>query len=212
MSAGTFLRWVAVVPVKALATAKSRLATGSDERRRALAGAFAADTVAALRAADDVRAVVLVCSDKVLVAALAAPGVVLVDEPTPGGLNEAARAGVDWAATHHGDAAIVVLPADLPALRPRDVTRVLRLAANHPRTALADGEGSGTTMLTGLPGSPPRPRFGSGSYAAHLADGAVAIDATGLDRAARDVDTEPDLDEVRRLGVGPATEAVLGSG
>ncbi len=209
MTAAPGLLWVAVLPVKALATAKSRLATGSDERRRALARAFAIDTLSALRGSEQMAAIAVVCDDDRLAVTLAAAKVALLAEPGPGGLNGAAKAGITWAAAHHRDAGVIVVPADLPALRTSDVSEVLRRATAHPRTVLGDCEGLGTTMLTGLPGSLPRPRFGPGSFAAHLADGAVGLDATGLDRAARDVDTEQHLNEVRRLGVGSATGRVL---
>lgn len=203
------LEWVAVVPVKALATAKSRLDPGPALRRRDLATAFAADTVAALQAVQAVRAVAVVGSDDHLATTLAGFGVVLLDEPVPASLNRAAQRGIDWAAAHHPDAGIVVVPADLPALRPSDVAEMLRLASAHPRTVLGDGENRGTTMLSGLPGSPPRPRFGTDSLAAHRTDGAVVIDGAGLSRASRDVDTHLHLAEVRRLGVGAATARVL---
>ncbi len=209
MSGATGLQWVAVVPVKALATAKSRLDRCSDSRRRALAGAFAADTVAALGAVERVRAVVVVCTDLSLASTLTGPKVALLDEPSPGGLNEAAAAGVGWASVHHGDAGVAVFPADLPALQPHDVDAALRLAELHGRTVLGDREGVGTTMLAGLPGHPPRPRFGTGSLARHRADGAVVVDPAGLDRAARDVDTDQHLAEVQSLGVGVATRRVL---
>ena len=60
MGAPTNTRWVAVVPVKALATAKSRLAAGSPEHRQALAGAFAADTISAVRSVSNVELVLVI--------------------------------------------------------------------------------------------------------------------------------------------------------
>ena len=212
MGAPTNTRWVAVVPVKALATAKSRLAAGSPEHRQALAGAFAADTISAERSVSNVELVLVICGDRPLAQTFVAPGVTVLDEPEPGGLNAAATAGINWATSRHPAAGVVVIPADLPALRADDVDAALLLAARHPRAALADREGVGTTMLTGLPGSPPRPRFGADSYAAHLADGAVGLDDSGLDRAVRDVDTSHHLSQVRLLGVGAATGRVLDAG
>lgn len=206
------LDWVAVVPVKGLATAKSRLDPTSGQRRRALARAFAADTVRALRGADPVRVVVVVGGDPELAATLGGADVRLLDEPVPGGLNRAAAAGIDWACRHHPDAGVLVVQADLPALRPTDTSIVLARACAHERAVLADRDGTGTTMLTGRPGHPPRPQFGAGSLARHLADGAVALDAAGLERAGRDVDTAPHLAQVRQLGVGPATSRVLDGG
>lgn len=51
------------------------------------------------------------------------------------------------------------------------------------------------------------PRFGPGSRAAHLGDGAIELN---VDRRLRqDVDTPEDLDRVATLGVGVHTAEVL---
>ncbi len=205
------LTWVAVVPVKRLDLAKSRLDAGADGRRPELARAFATDTVAALRAVPEVRVVVVVCGDEQAAGAVRGPGVVILDEPVPGGLNQAAAAGIAWAREHDGDAAVAVVSADLPALRARDVSTLLDLAAAHPRAVVADREGTGTTILTALPGIDIEPRFGADSLARHRDSGAVVVSAPGLIRAARDVDTAGHLAEAIALGVGPATARVLES-
>lgn len=205
------LTWVAIVPVKRPELAKSRLETGVDGRRLALARAFAADTVAALRAVRAVRAVVVVCGDAEVADTVRGPGVVVLDEPVPAGLNRAAAAGVAYAREHHPLAAVAVVPADLPALRARDVSAVLKLAAEYPAAVVADREGTGTTILTALPGTEPKPLFGPDSLARHRDGGAVVVSAPHLVRATRDVDTASHLAEAVALGVGSATTRVLDS-
>ncbi len=206
---GTDPSWVAVVPVKRLDRAKTRLDTGVDGGRPALARAFAADTVTALLAVQEVRLVVVVSGDEEVAQTVRALGAVVLDEPQPAGLNAAVTRGIDWVRRHHPDAAVAVWSADLPALRDSDVRAVLALAATHARGVLPDGEGTGTTVLTALPGVPLRPRFGLDSLRRHRADGAAPLDAPGLVRATRDVDTAGHLDEAVRLGVGRATTRVL---
>jgi len=203
--------WVAVVPVKHFAVAKSRLDPGVDGKRSALARAFAADTVTALKAVPEVRIVVVVTDDQRAAESVQGPGVAVLDEPTPGGLNRAVTAGIAWVREHHHDAAVAVVSADLPALRPQDVRTVLGLAAAHPSAVVADREGTGTTVLTALPGADIEPCFGPGSLALHRAAGAVLVSAPGLVRAARDVDTASQLAEAVALGVGPETSRVLDS-
>jgi 2-phospho-L-lactate guanylyltransferase len=205
------LLWVAVVPVKHFAVAKSRLDPGVDGRRQALARAFAADTVTALKAVAEVPVVVVVTADRQAGRSAQGPGVVVLEEPDPGGLNQAAAAGIRWSREHHPEAAVAVISADLPALRPQDVSTVLGLAAAHPRAVVADREGTGTTMLTALPDVAVEPRFGPGSLSRHRADGAVVVSAPGLVRAARDVDTAGQLAEAVALGVGSETARVLDS-
>jgi 2-phospho-L-lactate guanylyltransferase len=52
------------------------------------------------------------------------------------------------------------------------------------------------------------PRFGGRSRAAHRAAGAVELMLEGIASVRRDVDTEVDLWDALRLGVGPRTKAV----
>ncbi|MDQ1672918.1 MAG: 2-phospho-L-lactate/phosphoenolpyruvate guanylyltransferase, partial [Frankiaceae bacterium] len=70
--------WVAVVPVKALPEAKSRL---DREDRADLALAMATDTVAAAAACDAVSAVVVVTDDRRVRDALEPLATVVPDEP-----------------------------------------------------------------------------------------------------------------------------------
>ena len=78
------MRWVLVVPVKRLATAKTRLLGVDDALRQELALAFALDTVAAALSADEVAAVLAVTDDPRAAAALGAAGVASSrTSPTP---------------------------------------------------------------------------------------------------------------------------------
>jgi 2-phospho-L-lactate guanylyltransferase len=69
-----------------------------------------------------------------------------------------------------------------------------------------DAPGTGTTLLTALPGTPLRPAFGTGSAGRH-AGAAVRLDAAAGLR--HDVDTAEDLATAAGLGAGPATAAFL---
>ncbi|GEK20798.1 2-phospho-L-lactate guanylyltransferase [Cellulomonas xylanilytica] len=200
------MRWVVVVPVKPAADGKTRLAgVLSASARERLVRAMARDTVAAAVATPDVDRVVVVTADAPLRTLLAGT-VELVDEPG-GGLNGAVRAGIDRASA--ADVAVAVLLGDLPALRPDDLADALRLADAHDRAFVADADGTGTTLLTALPGVPVDPAFGPGSAAAHERAGHVRLAVGATSTVRRDVDVPEDLAEVARLGVGPATGAVL---
>ena len=204
---GAPLGWVVVVPVKPAAQGKSRLAGHLTPGRRArLVRAMALDTVAAARRTPSVERAVVVTADEKLRAALAGLAD-LVDDPG-GGLNAAVRAGI--AQTPDPSCGVAVLLGDLPALRAHDLTEVLALAAAHERALVADAGGTGTTVLTALPGVEVDPRFGPGSAAAHERAGHVRLAVPPTSSARRDVDVPEDLDEVHLLGVGDATAALLG--
>jgi 2-phospho-L-lactate guanylyltransferase len=198
--------WRVVVPVKALDHAKSRLSTRTAGRRRSLALAFALDTVRAARACPEVAAVLVVADAEVRgpVVGLGADWL-----PDPGlGLNAAVEAG---AAAMQAGAPVAALVGDLPALRPEELGLALRLAREVDRGLVADAAGVGSTLLAARSGDPLEPRFGARSRAAHRATGAVELEGApgALAGLRRDVDTEVELWDALRLGVGPATAAAL---
>ncbi|WP_426595186.1 2-phospho-L-lactate guanylyltransferase [Cellulomonas sp. McL0617] len=192
------MEWVVVVPVKPAAAGKTRLAgVLGPADRAALARAMALDTVEAAAATPGVARVLVVTSDDELRAALP----VVVDDPG-GGLNAAIRAGLAQVV-----GPVAVLLGDLPALRPQDLASALLLAGRHARAFVADADGTGTTLLTGLVAV--TPRFGAGSADLHEAAGHVRLDVAAGSTLRRDVDVPADIAAVARLGVGPRTAAVL---
>jgi 2-phospho-L-lactate guanylyltransferase len=202
------------VALKANEQAKSRLGTVAGPVRRQLAWTMALDTLSAL--SDVVSDVLVVTAQPALQARLHSAGLrcTVVAEPPSAGMNGALSHGADLlkARRCHGVLACV---ADLPALRPDSVRRVLEAARDQPRSVVADASGVGTTMLlasdTAL-----EPHFQGPSAAAHRVSGAVALsdDMLGgpVPDARRDVDTQVDLAEAFRLGLGPATAALLDPG
>ncbi len=200
------MRWGLIVPVKELDRAKTRMLDHTTLRRRDLARAFALDTVDAARAAASIEVIVVVTADATVADELAAVGI-LRDEPESGGLNAAMADGAGWLHEHRPDLGTVALCADLPALRTSELEEALTSAAHHPQAFVADTAGSGTTMLTSLPGAPFVPRFGAGSARRHHESGAVQLPAGPTVR--RDVDDAQDLVEAGNLGLGPRTRALV---
>jgi 2-phospho-L-lactate guanylyltransferase len=95
-------------------------------------------------------------------------------------------------------------------LRPAELEEVLRLPdAATGVVAVADREGSGTTLLAARTPTALRPAFGVGSFARHRELGAVGVELTSLAGLRCDVDNAIDLQEAIRLGVGPATAVAL---
>ncbi|MGW2475947.1 2-phospho-L-lactate guanylyltransferase [Streptomyces sp. NPDC001665] len=199
-------RWTLVVPLKPLARAKSRLASASGALLRPrFALAFARDTVAAALSCPDVADVVVVTDDAAAGAALAALGALVVPDAPGAGLNAALAHGERTARSARPGAPLAALNADLPALRPAELSRVLEFSAAFPRAFVPDAAGIGTTFLSAAPGVELRPAFGGPSRVRHLASGAVEITLPGIDSVRRDVDTGEDLRVALDLGVGPFT-------
>ncbi|MFI0368539.1 2-phospho-L-lactate guanylyltransferase [Actinomadura sp. 1N219] len=212
MSTAEDFQWSLVVPVKVLARAKTRMSAAAGPHRERLALAVAADTVAAALRCDRVRTVIVVTDDPLPAAELAALGARVVPDVPDAGLNPAlvhgARRGREFAAAAGVSAGVGALSADLPALRPVELARVLDAAAGSPEAFVPDAAGTGTTLYTARPGVPFSPAFGADSRAAHRARGARELLLPGTDTVRRDVDTLDDLRAALALGTGPRTAAV----
>ncbi|MGH3766577.1 MAG: 2-phospho-L-lactate guanylyltransferase [Pseudonocardiaceae bacterium] len=201
-----------LIPMKPLARAKTRLrgaAGGDPAAHAALVLALARDTLAAAAGAAMVRRTVAICSDGVVCRALAVDGVESIPDEPAAGLNSALRYSETMLRAADPAAAVAVLLADLPALRPQELDCALRHAlATSGRGFCADRVGTGTTLLVASPGHSLKPRFGPGSAAAHRAGGAREL--SGRWPGLRcDVDTVADLGLARELGLGRFTRAAL---
>lgn len=202
-------RWSVVVPVKRLAAAKSRLAEFVGARRADLALALACDTVRAVAATPGVAAVFAVTEDATAAAALERLGAHVVTGEPGTGLNAALRHGAARARQLCPDAGVCALSADLPALRPAELARVLAAAAAYPCAFLADAHGVGTTLYSTAPREVFAPSFEGRSRLRHREGGAVELDLEGVATVRCDVDTPADLRAAALLGVGPHTAALL---
>lgn len=208
-------RLVALVPVRGLEAAKSRLGEALDaEERRALVEQLLARTIAAAAGVEGVAAVAVVSPDPAALTLATGLGAVPVRQAGEG-LNEALAVGRDRAVADGADALLVV-PADLPGVSAAGLAPVVEAAraaaadgpAGRPVVVLVtDRAGDGTNaLLLAPPGAIPF-RFGPGSRAAHAAAardaGAAYIEVAGpLDL---DLDTPDDLLAAEARGLGALT-------
>lgn len=199
-------QFVALVPVKPPAVGKSRLRGLDAPVRRALAEAFAQDTVAACLDAASIAQVLVVTDDARFSTALSALGADTVPDGVSDDLNGTLRLAAAEARRRWPGLTPVALCADLPALRADDLDRVLtRVVLPHP-SFVPDAAGTGTTMYVAAHDEFD-PRFGPGSRDAHLDAGADELADAPLS-VRRDVDDLDDLAAAVALGVGPRTAAV----
>jgi len=201
-----------VVPVKRAAVAKSRLQPLGDTARRELVGAFAVDTVLAALESPLVDRVLVVTDDVVLARSMQELGVPAVPDGESGSLNATLAQGAAELVRQRPGLRPVALCADLPALRPRDLTTALAVTADRTTPAFtADAAGVGTSMYVAPSLASFDPRFGAGSREVHLAHGAVEVALQDIDSLRRDVDTPADLRAAADLGVGSRTAWVITS-
>ena len=199
-----------IVAVKNLPAAKTRLSPlfAADDRQR-LVLAMLIDTLTAALAVPAVRSLTVVTPDLAAAAAVRTLGAEVLIDPTaadhPDPLNNAILAAC--AAVLPTASNIVVLQGDLPALRSIELSEALIAARAQGRSFVADRQRTGTAALFGF-GVHPGPLFGAGSAGRHRDSGAVEL--TGAWPGLRcDIDTQDDLVEAQRLGVGAATVAAI---
>jgi 2-phospho-L-lactate guanylyltransferase len=195
----------AIVPVKPLVDAKSRLAGRLDaEQREQLSRELLLGTLRLLRDVEGLAGTVVVSPDPTVLALAEQEQVRPLVEGVPGDLNRAltqAAAGV----RAEGAGAIVVVPIDLPLARPADVASAVALvegAAARTVVVAPDRHGEGTNLLALRPVDAIDFAFGPGSLERHRA----AALARGIPfhtienvRLAFDLDEPADLDLGRLL-------------
>jgi 2-phospho-L-lactate guanylyltransferase len=156
------------------------------------------DTVEALLAVRDVQRVLVICGRSEDVFELQAwPGVETILEAGLG-LNDAIRLGELTARATDPSARLAVCPADLPALHPGELARVLISCTAYERCVVADSDGSGTTLLTASSTSGLLPEFGPESLVAHVRSGAQLLDLPSQSSLRSDVDYVTDLDGLQQ--------------
>lgn len=196
--------WTVIIPVKPTAIGKSRL-EGPATGRISLARAIALDTIAAAVACREVATVVVVTDDVSLTVAVSGlTGVRVLPEKGIRGIDAAVAVGAALVGTHSPRVALL---GDLPALDPLELETALRTARTMRRGAVADAEGTGTTMVTAAAGLPWQTAFGPGSFARHRALGCEPIELPANSTLRRDVDTMAQFADAERLGLGPASLA-----
>ena len=200
-------RWAIVVPVKRLASAKTRLLVDRDVRIE-LAMAMAADTVRAAVACPLAEVVIAVSDDPAAAPVLRALGAVVVPDQPDSGLNPALRHGATVPEVSAG-LGVAAIAADLPALNPGQLADLLAASPDHGAAVVADAAGEGTTLLAASAVDIFRPEFGPGSRARHVAGGATDLSDRAGPSLRCDVDTIADLMAAYSLELGPESSRVV---
>lgn len=207
----------AVVPVKALADAKRRLAPVlSSDLRRQLVLTMLEDVLTTLCSVETIDSVLIVTPDARVAALAEAKGAAVVREERAVGLNPALARGLAHA-QHGGATSAIIVPADVPLATADEVRSVVAAAANgEGRVALvSSADGDGTNALALAPPQVLVPSFGPGSFARHLARAvAQRLDTRVLHMPglAADVDEPHDIAKLLERTSGSLRYAFLRQG
>lgn len=179
---------VVVIPVKGLATAKTRLDVPADARRE-VALRLAEHAVGTALATPEVSRVLVVTADGTVKARMQALGAGLVHEVDPG-LNAAARLGRDAARRVRPGDDVAIMVSDLPDLTTTDLSAAIAEFRARGPLVVTDVEGTGTTTLLQQGAADLSIGFGVGSAAHHVKAGFLPAEGA-LPGLRRDLDTTP---------------------
>jgi 2-phospho-L-lactate/phosphoenolpyruvate guanylyltransferase len=187
----------ALVPVKPLDQAKSRLAgTLGAEERAALVRTLLEHTLDALRKVPVILGTVVVTSDPGVAEWASAAGSQVVREAGKPSLNRALR-DASRSALAQGAEAVLVMHADLPLVAAEDIEAIISSAQAAPTVVIApDRHGLGTNALLCAPPSLIEYRFGPDSFALHCAQAQAAgarLEVCSRPGLALDLDTPEDF-------------------
>jgi 2-phospho-L-lactate/phosphoenolpyruvate guanylyltransferase len=159
------VKTVAVVPIKGLLHAKSRLAARlTPIERAALARDMLAHVLATIEQSGQIAAIAVISPHPEELHL--PPGVTTLPQ-TQDGLNALLEQGRDWALAQRADALMLAF-ADLPLLLPADVERIVRLGSAARTVVLApDRHDHGTNVMLLHPPTLVPFSFGPNSYDAH---------------------------------------------
>lgn len=188
------MRTFAVIPVKSLRNAKTRLASVLSPTERAeLAREMLVHVLDALSSSGVVERIAVISQEP---CELDLPPSVVVLPQTLPGLNNLLEQGREWAISQGADALLTIF-ADLPLLTPEDISRMIALGEQPDAVVLApDRHNSGTNALLSHPPALARFAFGPSSLDAHIALAEAAGATVRLCTApglALDIDTLDDL-------------------
>ena len=198
----------AIVPVKPLRRAKSRLGSvlGAEERL-ALSREMLNRVLEALVRVAEIERTLLVSRDSEAMALARHHGARTLSERPPIDLNQALQQATR-AAVGSGASAVLVVPADLPLVTADDLRELVTLAESPPVVVIApDRRQAGTNALLASPAGLIEYAFGPSSFDRHralaLAAGArvLVCDRPGL---ALDLDLPEDLGLFRKATGGKA--------
>ncbi|MGH2606097.1 MAG: 2-phospho-L-lactate guanylyltransferase [Anaerolineales bacterium] len=195
----------AIVPVKPLRRAKSRLAgVLTAEERNALSRRLLAHTLSVLGRVPQIGRVLVVSRDPKALAVARKMGAKSMTEPAPGELNRALRRASRMA-TAQGATGVLVVPADLPMLDPTALEGLLARAEPPPVVIVApDRRGRGTNTLFVSPPGLIEYEFGPHSFRKHTQRARAAgarLEVCEVASLGLDVDTPEDLEVLTASGI-----------
>jgi 2-phospho-L-lactate/phosphoenolpyruvate guanylyltransferase len=192
----------AIIPVKPLRRGKSRLAGVLSEDERALLNyTMLGNTLKAVSTVSEIDQVLVVSRDPAALALAREHGARTVQEDGNPELNTALHRAT-LVAKAYGARGVIILPADLPLINPKDIREFIGYSGNPPEIIIApDRRSEGTNALLVSPTGVIEYCFGKDSFRCH-SQRAQKIGAKlvvcKIESLALDLDLPEDLDLLKQ--------------
>ena len=192
----------AIIPVKPLKYAKSRLSTVLlPQERYQLAQAMFRHVLSVVSQARSVTGALVISRDTKALAIARELGAKTLQESAESNLNPALLRATMVLKLWRADA-VLVLPADLPFINDADIARLVRLSTERSIVIATDSEQDGTNALLIRPPGAIEYAYGAGSYARHIEDAehmGIAVQRYDSPRIRLDIDVPADLRAYQRI-------------
>jgi 2-phospho-L-lactate guanylyltransferase len=199
-----------VIPVKTLLKAKMRLSTVlSLQERQAFTLAMLEDVLGAVKRSK-IHQIVVISADSAVQRFAHNFGVTALQEKTYG-LNEAAEQATQWCIRKNAES-VLILPADIPLLKPEDVNEIIRLSSENPCIVVSPSRNEGTNALLRKPPNVVSLRFGTDSFRKHLAEASarnVPSKVYFSNRVSLDIDSIEDVERLLQIKENTASHQLL---
>ncbi len=199
----------AILPVKPLARAKSRLARAlKAPTRAALVRSIFSRTLDVIAQVERIDGVIVVSRDLTILELARQRNAIALAE-SDSGLNPAITHAAQWAAQHHAQA-VIVIPVDLPLITPADLDALIdRAVEEHCIVIAPDRHDEGTNVLLVRPPNAIRFAYGASSFNAHRAQATqlgLTVHEYRSSTTAFDIDVPEDLTAYRLLDAHAISE------
>jgi len=184
-----------IIPVKRLDNAKSRLSPLlTDSERKQFCIKMLEDVLRTVKSTKSINQTVVVSNDpEVFHVAKNFEAAYLRERNA--GLNEAVSEAVDWC-VGRGATSVLVLPADIPLVTPKDLNEMLALRERASMVVSPSRSGKGTNALLLTPPNASSTFYGPRSFQRHLKEASkrrISFRRFRSKRIALDIDTVEDL-------------------
>jgi 2-phospho-L-lactate/phosphoenolpyruvate guanylyltransferase len=193
--------WV-IVPVKPLKEGKSRLSgVLAGEKRAEFNRSLLENTLKTLSGVTEIERILVISRDPDVLAQALPPGIETLFENCPPELN----ASLDYATGHarqNGAGQVLVLPADLPLITPKDIRTFIQCGTGAEIVIAPDRHREGTNALLVCPPGAIPYCFGPGSFLRHRQEAekrSLKVAICERPSFGLDIDLPEDLEQLKQI-------------